>query len=64
MFNEYSDIVTVEDLREMLSVGKNAAYTLLNTGEIKAFHYGRVWRIPKQAVIDFVLENSRMRISS
>lgn len=60
MFNEYNDIVMVNDLCEMLSIGKNSAYTLLNTGAIKALHYGRVWKIPKQAVIDFVLKSSHM----
>jgi excisionase family DNA binding protein len=64
MFNEYSDIVMVDDLCEMLTTGKNTAYTLLNTSNIKALHYGRVWRIPKQAVIDFIFESSRMGISS
>jgi len=63
MFNEYSDIVLVDDLCEMLSIGKNTAYTLLNTGAIKALHYGRVWKIPKQTVINFVLENSGVRSS-
>ncbi len=58
MFNEYKDIVTVEDLCEMLSIRKNAAYALLNTSAIKALRYGRVWKIPKQAVIDFILESS------
>jgi excisionase family DNA binding protein len=62
MFNEYSDIVTVDNLCEMLSIGKNTAYTLLNTGAIKSLHYGRVWKIPKQAVINFVLENSRIKV--
>jgi len=64
LFKEYNDIVTVDDLCEMLSIGKNGAYTLLNTATIKAFHYGRVWKIPKQAVIDFVVENSRMKLSN
>ena len=63
MFNEYNDIVTVNELCEMLSIGKNTAYTLLNTGAIKAIHYGRVWKIPKKAVIDFILENSLIKIS-
>ena len=63
MFNEYNDIVTVDALCEMLSIGKNTAYTLLNTVAINALHYGRVWKIPKQAVIDFVLGNSCLSIS-
>lgn len=57
MFNEYHDIVSVDDLCEMLSIGKNTAYTLLSNGTIKALHYGRVWKIPKQAVINFVVGN-------
>lgn len=64
MFNEYSDIVTVDDLCKMLSIGKNSAYTLLNTGALKAFRYGRVWERSKKAVIDFVFENSRMRVNN
>ena len=55
MFNDYNDLVTVEDLCEMLSIGKNAAYKLLASGELKCFRLNRVWKIPKQCVIDYVL---------
>lgn len=55
MFNEYSDIVTIDELCEMLRIGKNKAYELLRNGNIKAFKCGRLWIISKQAVEDFVL---------
>lgn len=59
MFNDYNDLVSVEDLCEMLSIGKNAAYTLLASGNLKCFRLKRVWKIPKQSVIDYVLNQSK-----
>ncbi len=55
MFNEYSDIVTVEELCEMLRIGRNKAYDLLRSGEIRAFRCVRTWLISKEAVIEFVM---------
>lgn len=52
--NESNDLITIEDLCEMLFIGKNAAYHLLNTGEIKAFRIGRNWKIPRQSVINYI----------
>ena len=54
MFNEYSDVVTIDELCEMLRIGRNKAYELLRTGKIKAFRCGRLWIISKEAVVEFV----------
>lgn len=35
MFNEYSDMVTIEELCEMLRIGRNKAYKLLRKQQIK-----------------------------
>jgi len=58
MFKEYSDLISIEELTEILSIGKNAAYQLLNSGEIKAFKCGRVWKIPKEGVEHYVRTRS------
>lgn len=63
MFNEYPDILTVEDLCQILLIGKNAAYILLGNGDIKAFRQNRVWKVPKMAVVEYVLKNSGMKSS-
>ena len=55
MFNEYSDVITVDELCEMLRIGRNKTYELLRTGKIKAFRCGRLWMISKDAVVTFVL---------
>ena len=54
MFKDCDDIITVEELCEILKIGKNGAYELLNSGQIKAIQIGRIWKIPKKAVEEFI----------
>lgn len=58
MFEQYPDILTVEEVCEALRMGYNAVYDLLNEGKLKAYKNGRVWLISKAAVIRYVMENS------
>lgn len=51
---KYDDILTIADLMDYLAVGKNTAYTLIREGKIKSFRIGRNYKIPKQAVIDYI----------
>lgn len=60
MLNEYSEILTVEDVMEMLNIGKNAAYDLFRSGEIKCFRLKNRWKVPKQAVIDYINNQSKL----
>lgn len=60
MFEQYPDILTVEEVCEALRMGYNAVYELLNAGKLKAYKNGRVWRITKQALIQYVSESSRL----
>ena len=41
---------------ELLYIGKNTAYQLLNDGEIKAFRIGTTWKIPRSAVDEYIIE--------
>ena len=54
MFEEYKDVVGVSELCDMLGVGKNTVYGLLNSGEIKSIRIGKVHKIPKRYVIDYI----------
>jgi len=51
---KYDDVLTITDLMDYLAVGKNTAYTLIREGKIKSFRIGRNYKIPKQAVIDYI----------
>ena len=54
----YSDLITVDELCNMLAIGKNTAYNMLNTKKIKAFRIGRTWKIARQDVIDYIYQSS------
>ena len=57
MFDNYDDVVNVDDLCKMLKIGKNKAYELLNGGNIKSIRIGKSYKIPKRYVIDFIQLN-------
>lgn len=52
--NKYDEILTVETLMEYLAIGKTTAYALLKSGKIKAFKIGRIYKIPKKSVDEYV----------
>ena len=60
MFENYDDILTVEEACEALKIGYNAMYELLNTGKLRGYRNGRVWRIPKAALVEFIREMAKM----
>ena len=47
MFPEYPDIVTVQQLREMLGISRQLAYGLINDGELQAIKIGNSFKIRK-----------------
>ena len=49
--NTVPELLSIEELCDILCIGSNTAYTLLNSGELTgAFRIGRIWKIPKEAV--------------
>ena len=59
MFQEYGDILSVEDVCTILFIGKNRVYELLNAGILRGFRLGRTWRIPKKNLETFIIQRSR-----
>lgn len=58
MLNQYNDVLTITDLCEILMIGRNRAYELLKTGELRGFQLGRTWKIPKIAVEEYLRKRS------
>lgn len=55
IFDEYPDVVTFEQLREMLgNIGETLAYKLLRSNKIESFKLGRNYRILKSKVIEYL----------
>ncbi len=61
MLNDYDDIMTVPDVAKILYIGKNRVYELLESGDLKGFRIGRVWKIPKEAVQEYILIQSHLK---
>lgn len=61
MFREYPDVVTVEQMCEMLGgISVKTGYNILRSGKVKALIVGRRYRIPKINILEYlsVLEKS------
>ena len=56
VFDSYPDVVSVEEIRQMLRIGKNAVYALLKDGEIKSIKVGKRYIVPKKYVVEFLIK--------
>ena len=54
MLEQYNDLLSILDMQEVLCIGRNRAYELLNNGTIPSLRIGKSWKIPKEAVIQYL----------
>lgn len=54
MYRNIPDIMTTQECRKLLEIGKNTILDLIHSGELDAFKIGRRWKIPKEAVIEYL----------
>ena len=55
MFSEYPDIVTVPQMCTMLGgISLKTGDRLLKKGEIESFSIGRIYRIPKISILQYL----------
>lgn len=58
ILDNYNDVLTFKELKEILKIGKNKCYELLKQNQIPSIRIGNTYRIPKINVIRF-LENQK-----
>ena len=63
MLNQYQDILTAEEVSEILMIGMNRTYELLNQGAMKGFRIGKKWKIPRDAVIEYIMRESSLSVT-
>lgn len=56
MFSNYDEVLTVTDVAEILFIGRNTVYELLNEGDLRGFRIGKTWRIPKASLEDYIVK--------
>lgn len=57
MTNFYSDIppvMTVPEAAHILRIGRNAMYKLVSNGLVKSFQNGRIIRISRLALVNYI----------
>ncbi len=57
MFAEYKDVVTVNDVAEMLCIKPYRVYELIKNGYLRRLNTGKPYVVPKTEVIRFVEES-------
>ena len=64
MFENYPDVVEVDDLRKMLGgISRKLAYRLLSDQEIRSVRVGRTYKIPKICVIEYLMGEEMCHIN-
>lgn len=53
-YKELPVVLTVKELAKFLRLGLNTVYALLKTGKIKSVRVGRQYRIPREALMEYL----------
>lgn len=51
---DYPDVLTVEQVSELLGVCTKTVYTMIRRGELKKQNVGRLFRIPKSYLMEYL----------
>ena len=62
MFDDQDDLLTVAEVCECMRVGKNRVYKLLADGTLKGIRWGRVHRIPRKSIIEFISKGAGLDV--
>ncbi|MBE6009742.1 MAG: helix-turn-helix domain-containing protein [Lachnospiraceae bacterium] len=54
MLDNYPDVLTVQQTAEVLSISKQKVYELLKDGKLQSVKIGRINRIPKIKLLEFL----------
>ena len=58
LFDDYGDLLGLNDISELLGVSPATAARLCRNGKIKAFKAGREWRATKLALESYIFTES------
>lgn len=62
MFEQYDDILTIEEVAEILKIGMTQAYKIVRSGKLKGYKEGKDWKIPKLSLTEYVIVQSRLQV--
>ncbi len=51
---DYPDVLKPNEAQEVLGIGRNAIYDLLKNGTLPSIRIGKLYRIPKKALQNYI----------
>lgn len=64
MFENFDDILTVEEIADALKIGSSQVYKLLRSGALKGYKEGKDWKTPKIALEAYIREKVNIPYNS
>lgn len=60
MNEDYPDVLTTQQLAQILHVGINKIYELLKSNKIKSIRIGQQYRIPRKHLSNYLFNNNKI----
>lgn len=57
MLEKYADVLSISEVREILSIGRNTVYALCASGKLPALRVGKQWRVSKEALLGYLRQH-------
>ena len=64
MFDEYGPVMNVQDVCDVLMIGKRTVYDMIKSEKISSFRSGKVWKINRDSLVEYVLRESKLPLHS
>ena len=62
IFKDEAEVLTVTDVARLVKIGKNNSYDLIKKGDIPAIKLGRKIIVPKNSLIEFLLDEGNYMV--
>lgn len=54
LYEKYPPVLHVKEMADILSISHNTAYNLVRSGQVRSVRVGRTYRIPIEAIVDYL----------
>lgn len=61
MLDDYPDVLSFRQVMEIMHVGRILLLRLLNSGEIPAFKMGKLWKVYKKDLIQYLRQDQKLK---
>jgi len=53
---QQNELLTIDEFCDLIKVSRRTAYRWIKSGRLKAKKAGRLWRVPREAVEEFLID--------